>query len=60
MIFISFANRELITNQRAGWHTNLEKASWNKNIQHQDKKIQEELRLAAKASLAVSYCIYHY
>ncbi|VDI47183.1 Hypothetical predicted protein [Mytilus galloprovincialis] len=44
---------ELITNQRAGWHTNLEKASWNKNIQHQDKKIQEELRLAAKASLAV-------
>ncbi|XP_063435357.1 cilia- and flagella-associated protein 141-like [Mytilus trossulus] len=44
---------ELITNQRAGWHTNLEKASWNKNIQHQDKKIQEELRLAARASLAV-------
>lgn len=44
---------EKITNQRAGWNENLEKACWNKSIQNQNKKIQEELKLAAKASLAV-------
>jgi len=32
----------------------LEKSCWNKNIEYQNKKIQEELKLAAKASLAVS------
>ena len=49
-----FYYREKISNQRAGWAQNLDKQSWNKSIDHQQKKIQEELRLAAKASLAVS------
>lgn len=44
---------EQITNQRAGWNANLEKSCWNKSIGYQNKKIQEELKLAAKASLAV-------
>lgn len=42
-----------ITNQRAGWAANLEKQCWNKSIDGQQKRIQEELLLAAKASLAV-------
>ena len=53
LIFILYY-REQITNQRAGWNANLEKSCWNKSIGYQNKKIQEELKLAAKASLAVS------
>lgn len=39
---------------RAEWNENLEKVSWNKRIQNENKKIQDEVRLAAKAAIAVS------
>lgn len=39
---------------RAEWNENLEKVSWNKRIQNENKKIQDEVRLAAKAVIAVS------
>lgn len=41
------------TNLRAEWNENLEKVSWNKRIQNENKKIQDEVRLAAKAAIAV-------
>ncbi|KAK3097793.1 hypothetical protein FSP39_013214, partial [Pinctada imbricata] len=41
------------TNLRAEWNENLEKASWNKRIEHENKLIKDEMRQAAKASLAV-------
>jgi phosphoglycerate-specific signal transduction histidine kinase len=48
-------SREKNTNLRAEWNENLEKVSWNKRIQHESKKIQDEVRLAAKAAIVVSY-----
>lgn len=39
---------------RAEWNENLEKVSWNKRIQNENKNIQDEVRLAAKAAIAVS------
>ncbi|XP_052793695.1 uncharacterized protein LOC128227325 isoform X4 [Mya arenaria] len=40
-------------NQRAGWNENLEVASWKKRIQNEAEYIKSEIRMAAKASLAV-------
>ncbi|XP_056022564.1 uncharacterized protein LOC125651622 isoform X1 [Ostrea edulis] len=39
------------TNLRAEWNENLEKVSWNKRIQNESKRIQDEVRLAAKAAI---------
>lgn len=50
--------REKNTNLRAEWNENLEKVSWNKRIQNENKKIQDEVRLAAKADIAVSLKAY--
>ncbi|KAL3866500.1 hypothetical protein ACJMK2_043793 [Sinanodonta woodiana] len=44
---------ENIVSQRALWNESLEQSSWTKRIKEEDKKIKEELRMAAKASLAV-------
>ncbi|XP_048736268.1 uncharacterized protein LOC125651622 isoform X2 [Ostrea edulis] len=41
------------TNLRAEWNENLEKVSWNKRIQNESKRIQDEVRLAAKAAIVV-------
>lgn len=53
MLHINF--REKNTNLRAEWNENLEKVSWNKRIQNESKRIQDEVRLAAKAAIVVSY-----
>ncbi|KAK3592949.1 hypothetical protein CHS0354_036809 [Potamilus streckersoni] len=45
--------KENIVSQRALWNESLEQSSWTKRIKEENKKIKEELRMAAKASLAV-------
>ncbi|XP_045189902.1 cilia- and flagella-associated protein 141-like isoform X2 [Mercenaria mercenaria] len=40
-------------NQRAAWNENLEEASWKKRIRSEGDIIKAELRMAAKAALAV-------
>lgn len=52
--------RDKITNQRAGWAANLEKQCWNKSVDNQQKRIGEELLLAAKASLAVCIRVFSF
>ncbi|WAR00468.1 hypothetical protein MAR_024850 [Mya arenaria] len=46
-------DKEKNVNQRAGWNENLEVASWKKRIQNEAEYIKSEIRMAAKASLAV-------
>lgn len=40
-------------NQRAEWNENLEVASWKKRIRAEGDIIKAEMRMAAKAALAV-------
>ncbi|XP_052277285.1 uncharacterized protein LOC127876248 isoform X2 [Dreissena polymorpha] len=44
---------ELQINQRAGWNENLEVASWKKRIRNEADIVKSEMRMAAKAALAV-------
>ena len=46
--------REKNVNLRAEWNENLEVASWKKRIKSENDIIRGELRMAAKATLAVS------
>ena len=48
-----FIDREKNTNLRAEWNENLEEASWKKRIKQENDIIKGELRMAAKATLAV-------